>query len=393
MPAALGGELAVSAKDALGAPVDATSLQIQGVLDDLYAYDGVLGATFDAHHVPTLRLWAPTAREVNVQLYADGDPATTPTAVAMTGDPNTGVWTATGDAAWYGRYYVYEVAVSVRATGRVERNWVTDPYSVSLSANSRERSQLISLDDPATAPSGWAELAKPPLFAASRTSPSTSSTSATSRPPTSGAGQPARHLRGLRPADLGRHDAPPGSGRRRADARPPAGLRLATVDEDQANWQAPAGDLASFPADSEEQQARVSAVADNDGFNWGYDPWHYTVPEGSYATDPDGPTRIVEFRQMVQSLAAAGLRAVMDVVSDHTTAAGQNARCGPRPDRPRLLPPPERRRQRRDVDLLPEHRQRIPHDGEAAPRLGGDLGPRLQGGRLPFRPHGPPHEA
>ena len=29
----------------------------------------------------------------------------------------------------------------------------------------------------------------------------------------------------------------------------------------------------------------------SDGFNWGYDPLHYTTPEGSYATDPDGTAR------------------------------------------------------------------------------------------------------
>ena len=28
------------------------------------------------------------------------------------------------------------------------------------------------------------------------------------------------------------------------------------------------------------------AVADKDGFNWGYDPYHYTVPEGSDVHEP-----------------------------------------------------------------------------------------------------------
>jgi hypothetical protein len=31
-----------------------------------------------------------------------------------------------------------------------------------------------------------------------------------------------------------------------------------------------------------------------------YDPVHWGVPEGSYATDPNGPTRTTEFRTMVQ---------------------------------------------------------------------------------------------
>ena len=61
-----------------------------------------------------------------------------------------------------------------------------------------------------------------------------------------------------------------------------------------------------------------------DGYNWGYDPWHYTTPEGSYATDPDGTTRIVEYREMVEALNETGLRVVMDVVYNHTTASGQD---------------------------------------------------------------------
>jgi pullulanase len=60
-----------------------------------------------------------------------------------------------------------------------------------------------------------------------------------------------------------------------------------------------------------------------DGFNWGYDPFHYTVPEGSYSTHPDGVTRIVEFREMVQALNEMGLRVVVDVVYNHTNASGQ----------------------------------------------------------------------
>ena len=45
------------------------------------------------------------------------------------------------------------------------------------------------------------------------------------------------------------------------------------------------------------------AVARPDGFNWGYDPWHYTVPEGSYATDPDGAgAHPSSSAQMVQGL-------------------------------------------------------------------------------------------
>ena len=54
------------------------------------------------------------------------------------------------------------------------------------------------------------------------------------------------------------------------------------------------------------------------GYNWGYDPVNYNVPEGSYATDPyDGEVRIRECKAMIQALHAAGIKVVMDVVYNH----------------------------------------------------------------------------
>lgn len=54
-------------------------------------------------------------------------------------------------------------------------------------------------------------------------------------------------------------------------------------------------------------------------YNWGYDPYNYNVPEGSYSTDPfDGAVRIREFKEMVQSIHNAGMGVIMDVVYNHT---------------------------------------------------------------------------
>ena len=53
-------------------------------------------------------------------------------------------------------------------------------------------------------------------------------------------------------------------------------------------------------ADAEEQQAEISRIGSQDAYNWGYDPVHYGVPEGSYATDADSPARLLEYREMVQ---------------------------------------------------------------------------------------------
>jgi pullulanase-type alpha-1,6-glucosidase len=100
---------------------------------------------------------------------------------------------------------------------------------------------------------------------------------------------------------------------------------IATINENKTEWVSPdPAVLATYAPDSDQQQAAVTATEDLDGFNWGYDPFHYTVPEGSYSTNPDGATRVVEFREMVQSLNRDGLRVVMDVVYNHTNSAGQN---------------------------------------------------------------------
>ncbi|MBR5020872.1 MAG: type I pullulanase, partial [Oscillospiraceae bacterium] len=59
------------------------------------------------------------------------------------------------------------------------------------------------------------------------------------------------------------------------------------------------------------------------GYNWGYDPKNYNVPEGSYSTDPyNGAVRVNEFKQMVQALHDAEIGVIMDVVYNHVADAG-----------------------------------------------------------------------
>ena len=49
-----------------------------------------------------------------------------------------------------------------------------------------------------------------------------------------------------------------------------------------------------------------------------YDPVHFMVPDGSYASEPDGSARIREFREMVVHLNKIGLRVVLDVVGQRS---------------------------------------------------------------------------
>ena len=310
-------QLSVSMVSADGGSGDATGVQIPGVLDALFAYEGELGVTW-AGGAPRVRLWAPTAQRVRLLVFEGPRTPKPVETVEMTREQGT--WTCTGPATWRERYYLYEVTVFTPSTGRIETVRVTDPYSRSLSRDGG-RTQFADLSAPAATPESWASLTKPPLAAIEDASVY------------------ELHVRDFSASDASVPVALRGTyraftlesnGTRHLKALAEAGLThvhllpvfdLATVPEDRASWASP-GDLSKWPPDSEQQQAAVARVRSRDGFNWGYDPVHYGVPEGSYATSPDGLARIAEFREMVAGLSRLGLRVVMDVVYNHTHASG-----------------------------------------------------------------------
>ncbi|MEV4664648.1 pullulanase-type alpha-1,6-glucosidase [Micromonospora echinofusca] len=321
VPAALRGQLLVTERDAEGALLAATGVQIPGVLDDVYARatDARLGPTF-AGRVPTLSLWAPTARQVSLQLF--DSPTATPRTVAMRRDDRTGVWSVRGSRDWTGRYYRYQVQAWQPATQQLVTASVTDPYSLALAPDSTH-SQIVDLTDPALAPAGWAKLRKPAAVPSTKVQISELSVRDFSVADTTVPGE--RRGTYLAFTDPGT------AGMKHLKALGDAGVThlhllpafdFATIPERRADQRQPACDLAALPPDSEQQQKCVAAVADTDGYNWGYDPLHYTVPEGGYAVDPAGAKRTTEFRQMVAGVNGAGLRVVMDVVYNHTSAAG-----------------------------------------------------------------------
>ncbi|WP_299167174.1 pullulanase-type alpha-1,6-glucosidase [uncultured Arthrobacter sp.] len=321
----LKGELLAVQIGADGTVLQATGVQVPRVLDALYpkALKRTLGLSWKGPR-PRFDLWAPTARQVNLHVYREGSGGEALATVPLK-EGHDGVWSLLGEKDWKNAYYLYEVEVYVPETGAVERNLVTDPYSVGLSTNS-ERSLIVDLDDPALAPSDWKSIEKPALA------------------------QPEDlslyelHVRDFSISDTtvpaerrGTYAAfaePDSDGMKRLADLADAGLNavhllpvndIGTIEERRDVQAEPQCDLESFAPDSEEQQACVSAVAGKDGFNWGYDPLHYTTPEGSYSTNPEDATRIREFRDMVAGLNNTGLRVIQDVVYNHTAGAGQTS--------------------------------------------------------------------
>ena len=323
--ALLRGQVLLVREDARGNVIDATYLQTPGALDALYAEAAndraPLGATPGGGST-WFRLWAPTASDVSLCLYRDGASRATEI-VPLAREERTGQWLNGIQRDLRGSYYTYLVDVFVPGVG-VVRNRVTDPYSVSLTTDSA-RSYVADLDDPALKPAGWDEAPRPPALASNTD----------------------MALYELHVRDFSVNDATVPVAHR--------GKYLAFTDADSNGMRhlralgdagitdihlLPVFDIATIPEsgcvtpvipqaapDSDDQQAASMAVAANDCFNWGYDPFHFNAPEGSYASDAaDGAVRIREFRAMVQALHAAGLRVGMDVVYNHTTASGQSPR-------------------------------------------------------------------
>ena len=319
------GQFAIAQYDGAGNLVQVTSLQTAGLLDDLYAAQAAqaqLGVTFDRSGRATFRVWAPTAKSVALNLYASANAATA-TTVPMTRDAASGVWSTTSnDPTLANRaYYTYTVQVLSRwADNKIVTNTVTDPYSLSLSANSA-RSFVANLDSPQLKPAGWDDQRIPKLDAPTDIalyelhirdfSASDATVPAAHRGKylafTDSDANGMRHLKSLQKAGMTHVHLMPS-------------FDIASVNEKGCVTPA----IPNAGADSTAQQAAVAAVADADCFNWGYDPVHYNAPEGSYATDADdGAVRVREFRAMVQALHETGLRVTMDVVYNHTSQSQQ----------------------------------------------------------------------
>ena len=331
VPEMLKGQVIISMSSIEGEVFAVSALQIPGVLDDLYTYHGKLGVSFQ-ENIPTLRLWAPTARSVLLHLYrcqSDNQMVEYPSSpIPMKWKEESGTWEIQGEPSWIGLYYLYEIFVYVRQQDKIIHTFVTDPYSISLAVNSKY-SQIIDLNNPELFPQDWHTTFSNQL---------------------SKSNQPIHpadmaiyelHLRDFSAFDESVPEEKRGTylaftcedsfGMKHLKRIAAAGIThihflplfdFATVDEDRSTWASidPA-QLSSLPPESDRQQQLISQIVQKDGYNWGYDPFHFFAPEGSYALEPQGEKRILEFRQMISALKKINLGVIMDVVFNHTYAA------------------------------------------------------------------------
>ena len=254
-----------------------------------YTYTGNdLGATWTAG-ATTFRVWAPTAAAVSVNLYKSGTAGTDDLikSVEMTADVQ-GTWLVTVEGDLNGTYYTYSV------TRKGETVEAVDPYARTTGVNGN-RAMVINLDS--TDPAGWAN---DKYVTQSRYTDAVIwelHVRDFSIDASSGMANKGKYL-----AFTERGTTVPGTGiSTGVDYMKELGINYVHL-------------LPVYDINSVDETAG--------GYNWGYDPKNYNVPEGSYSTDPyNGAVRVNEFKQMVQSLHNAGIGVIMDVVYNHVADA------------------------------------------------------------------------
>ena len=332
-----------------------TYLQTAKIIDALYTSGkkdanevNDLGAVITEKNVQ-FKLWAPTAKSVSVLLFEQDKTPAVPHELLMVEDTTTGIWFVNTDKSFANKYYQYQINVYHPVSKQIETLTTTDPYSLSLSTNS-EYSHVINLDDSKNKPNGWnsqqdvlVDNPEDNIFYETHIRDFSAHDPLLSSPKVRGkyaafteknsAG--IKHLIDLQKAGINNIHLLPtfdiGTANENndqvIDLNDPISklckLVLAHQLCNQSNHEITIREyLETLPAETEERQAIVSSIREIDNYNWGYDPFHYTVPEGSYAQNPEGSARIIEFRQMVQSIHNLGFRVIMDVVYNHTHQAG-----------------------------------------------------------------------
>ena len=255
-----------------------------------YTYEGTdLGANWSKDST-FFRLWAPTASAVSVNLYTSGTEGTDDLiqSVEMTADVN-GTWIATVEGDLNGVYYTYSV------TRKGETVEAVDPYVRTTGVNGN-RGMIVDLDS--TDPEGWEN-----------------DTYVTQSSYTDAV------IWELHVRDFSIDES---------SGMTNKGKYLAFTEKGTT---VPGTDIATgvdYMVDLGVNYVHLLPVYDINsvdetvgGYNWGYDPKNYNVPEGSYSTDPyNGAVRVTEFKQMVQALHENGIGVVMDVVYNHVADAG-----------------------------------------------------------------------
>lgn len=271
-------------------PVAITKLYGTKAFDDVYYYDGELGAVYRTDKT-TFRVWSPVSSKIELNVYANGYGTETPAKTVME-KGEKGVFTAEIGGDLEGKYYTYTVYNSTYPEGKE----IVDPYAKSAGLNG-VRGQIVDFSK--TNPDGWETVTPHAYDRKELTVWETHVSDVTSS--STWKGTEANRKKFLGMAESG-------------TTYTENGVTVKTGFDHIKELGVNAVQLVPvFDQANDENYMK---------FNWGYNPLNYNVLEGSYSSDPsDGYVRIREFKQLVKAYNEAGINIIMDVVYNHVSAA------------------------------------------------------------------------
>ncbi len=274
----------------VSAAIDISTLYDTDFFDEMFYYDGELGAIYTASET-VFRVWSPISEKITLNIYRNGNGEETPAQYEMLkGEKGVFEYTVSEDLG--GKYYTYTVYNQAYPNGAE----IVDPYAKSAGLSGL-RGQIVDFE--ALNPEGWEDVEPIAYDRKELTVWETHVSDVTSSE--TWTGTEANRYKFLGLVESG-------------TAYTQDGVTVTTGFDHIKELGVNAVQLIPIFDQANDETKQV--------FNWGYNPLNYNVLEGSYSSDPaDGYARIREFKQVVQSFNEAGINVIMDVVYNHVNAA------------------------------------------------------------------------
>ena len=232
-------------------------------------------------------LWSPNAEAVKVNLYNSDRNTPAFDSIEMTRGEN-GTWKASVPGRLYGKFYTFNV--------KIDGKWLNETPGIWAKAVGTNGQRAAIIDFAKTNPVGWDKDHGPELKSITDAVIYEMHHRDFSVDPSSGIVNKGKFLALTEPMT------------KSADG-------LATgIDHLKELGVTHVHILPSYDYNSVDESNLPS-----NSYNWGYDPFNYNAPEGSYSTNPADPSaRIREMKEMIKALHDAGIGVIMDVVYNHT---------------------------------------------------------------------------
>lgn len=260
-----------------------TDLQIGAVtrtkkFDELYYYDGKLGVQYGSNKT-FFRLWAPTATMVKLQLFSP-DRSQQKELDMIRGEK--GLWTLEVKEELENYHYMYSVCVN--------NEWreAVDPYAIAVTANGEE-GVIVDLNK--------TKIQKKEL------------------PPLENKVDSIIYETHIR--DFSIHESSGVSHKGKYNGA----AEIDTADSDEnptcLTYVKNLG-ITHIELLPIHDFFGVDELGDMTEYNWGYNPLHFNVPDGSYSLNPEDPyERIHECKKLISTFHQHGIRVILDVVYNH----------------------------------------------------------------------------